>query len=75
MPIMKKLIRYATKAGHWLLSCCSRCTWLGPATVRLRASSVMATAKTPSLNASSLDRSILAPAQPAAGLESTFARI
>jgi hypothetical protein len=31
--------------------------WPGLATVRLRASSVMATAKTPSLNASSLVRS------------------
>src|ERR1700678_2220035 len=61
MPIMKKLIRYATKTGQWVPSWWSSVSWRpGLATMRLRASSVMATAKTPSLNASSLDLSTCA---------------
>src|SRR6266566_1285025 len=57
MPMVKKLIRYATKAGQWLPSWCSNRPWPGPATDRFSASSVIATANTPSLKASSRDRS------------------
>src|SRR5580692_10317548 len=76
MPIMKKLIRYATKTGQWVPSWWSSVSWRsGLATMRLRASSVMATAKTPSLNASSLDLSTWALVQLAAGRGLTVARI
>src|SRR5579859_7346945 len=61
MPITKKLIRYAANDGQcepsWLVS--EPCP--GPPTVRLSTSRVIATAKTPSLNASSLDLSTRDP--------------
>src|SRR5579862_7884105 len=58
IPITKKLIRYATNDGHRVPSWSIRWILLpGPVTVRLSASRVIATAKTPSLNASSLDLS------------------
>ncbi len=61
MPITKKLIRYAANDGQ-----CEPSWWVsvpcpGPATVRLSTSRVIATAKTPSLNASSLDLSTPGP--------------
>src|SRR5712664_5258 len=47
--------------GQCWPSCCSRGPWPGPPTARFRASRVMATANTPSLNASSLPRSMALP--------------
>src|SRR5579862_2092103 len=57
MPITKKLITYAANDGQCEPSWWSSLPCPGPATVRLSTSRVIATAKTPSLNASSLDLS------------------
>ena len=59
MPIVKKLIRYADVAGPLVRQLVrERPVRRGPSTARSSASRVMATANTPSLNASSLPRSI-----------------